>query len=149
MPETLTIDGVGPLPVHSPTSTSEASQLVREAATAGHAVFPVGGRTMLDLGLPPARTGIALSTTKLAGIIDYPARDMTITVQAAVPTDPFSLPETGIGSGIIFDTDGWILTNRHVVADAAVVTVDLNDGREVSGTVYGVDTLTDLAIVKI
>jgi S1-C subfamily serine protease len=74
---------------------------------------------------------------------------VTITVQAAVPTDPFSLPETGIGSGIIFETDGWILTNRHVVADAAVVTVDLNDGREVSGTVYGVDTLTDLAIVKI
>jgi S1-C subfamily serine protease len=74
---------------------------------------------------------------------------VTITVEAAVSTDPFSLPETGIGSGIIYDTAGWILTNRHVVAEASTVTVDLNDGRQVQGTVYGVDTLTDLAIVKI
>jgi S1-C subfamily serine protease len=74
---------------------------------------------------------------------------VTITVQAAVPTDPFMLPETGIGSGIIFDADGWILTNRHVVGEATNVRVRLNDGREVTGTVYGVDTLTDLAIVNI
>jgi S1-C subfamily serine protease len=74
---------------------------------------------------------------------------VTITVEAAAATDPFSLPETGIGSGIIYDAAGWILTNRHVVAEATTVTVDLNDGRQVQGTVYGVDTLTDLAIVKI
>lgn len=74
---------------------------------------------------------------------------VTITVEAAAATDPFSLPETGIGSGIIYDTAGWILTNRHVVGEATTVTVDLNDGRQVQGTVYGVDTLTDLAIVKI
>jgi S1-C subfamily serine protease len=74
---------------------------------------------------------------------------VTITVEAAAATDPFSLPETGIGSGIIYDTAGWILTNRHVVADATMVTVDLKDGRQFQGTVYGVDTLTDLAIVKI
>ena len=74
---------------------------------------------------------------------------VTITVRAGEATDPFSLPETGIGSGIIYDTAGWVLTNRHVVADATVVTVELNDGRQAQGTVYGVDTLTDLAIVKI
>ena len=74
---------------------------------------------------------------------------VTITVETAAATDPLSLPETGIGSGIIYDSAGWILTNRHVVADATTVTVDLNDGRQVTGTVYGVDTLTDLAIVKI
>ncbi len=74
---------------------------------------------------------------------------VTITVESAASTDPLSLPETGIGSGIIYDPAGWILTNRHVVADATTVTVDLNDGRQVTGTVYGVDTLTDLAIVKI
>jgi S1-C subfamily serine protease len=74
---------------------------------------------------------------------------VTITVEAAAATDPFSLPETGIGSGIIYDTAGWILTNRHVVGEAIRVTVALNDGRQFQGSVYGVDTLTDLAIVKI
>jgi serine protease Do len=63
------------------------------------------------------------------------------------------LPETGIGSGVIFDPDGWILTNRHVVMTGTTVaselTVQLKDGRELVGTVYGIDTLTDLAIVKV
>ncbi len=65
-----------------------------------------------------------------------------------------TLPETGIGSGVIFDADGWILTNRHVVLTtdksiASELKVELKDGREFTGTVYGIDTLTDLAIVKV
>jgi len=74
---------------------------------------------------------------------------VTITTRAGEATDPFELPSTGVGSGIIFDTAGWILTNRHVVADASQVTVELQDGRALVGTVYGEDTLTDLAIVRI
>jgi serine protease Do len=55
----------------------------------------------------------------------------------------------GVGSGFIYDANGWILTNRHVVADAERLTVELKDGRQFEGTVYGIDTLTDLAIVKV
>jgi S1-C subfamily serine protease len=56
----------------------------------------------------------------------------------------------GVGSGIIYDSDGWILTNRHVVAGADRVDVELQDGRVFEDQkVYGIDTLTDLAIVKI
>jgi S1-C subfamily serine protease len=58
------------------------------------------------------------------------------------------IPE-GVGSGVIYDSRGWILTNRHVVADSTSLVVELKDGREFAGTVYGIDTLTDLAIVKI
>jgi S1-C subfamily serine protease len=74
---------------------------------------------------------------------------VTITGLAGDAEDPFTLPETGVGSGVIFDPEGWILTNRHVVADIQNVRVQLNDRREFAGRVYGVDTLTDLAIVKI
>ncbi len=56
---------------------------------------------------------------------------------------------TGSGSGFIYDPNGFILTNRHVVEDATNLTVVLKDGRDFAGTVYGIDTLTDLAIVKI
>jgi 2-alkenal reductase len=55
----------------------------------------------------------------------------------------------GTGSGFIYDSDGWIVTNRHVVEGATALTVILNDSRELSGEVYGIDTLTDLAIVKV
>ena len=69
---------------------------------------------------------------------------------AAASANPFggAVPE-GIGSGFIFDPNGWILTNRHVVADAEQLTVELKDGRQFEGRVYGIDTLTDLAIVKV
>ncbi|MGD0018666.1 MAG: trypsin-like peptidase domain-containing protein [Candidatus Limnocylindrales bacterium] len=53
------------------------------------------------------------------------------------------------GSGIVYDASGWVLTNKHVVASATGIDVRLKDGRDFQGTLYGVDTLTDLAIVKI
>jgi S1-C subfamily serine protease len=73
-----------------------------------------------------------------------------------VSTDVFGgqIPETGVGSGIIYDAAGWVLTNKHVVTNqdgstASKMTVELKDGRQFDGTVYGIDTLTDLAIVKV
>jgi len=71
-------------PVRRPASVAEVGDLVRAAAAAGEGVYPVGGRTALDLGLPPAKPGVALDTTALDAVVDYPARDMTITVQAGV-----------------------------------------------------------------
>ena len=59
------------------------------------------------------------------------------------------IPATGVGSGVIFDSNGWILTNHHVVEGGERFDVELKDGRTLSGTVYGIDTLTDLAIVKV
>ena len=56
---------------------------------------------------------------------------------------------SGTGSGFIYDPDGYILTNKHVVENADEIIVVLNDGRSFPGTVYGIDTLTDLAIVTI
>ena len=59
------------------------------------------------------------------------------------------IPATGVGSGVIFDSNGWILTNHHVVEGGEKFDVELKDGRILSGSVYGIDTLTDLAIVKV
>ena len=55
----------------------------------------------------------------------------------------------GTGSGFIFDSNGWVLTNKHVVEGADEISVKLNDSRVFTGRVYGIDTLTDLAVVKI
>jgi glycolate oxidase FAD binding subunit len=82
--ETCTIDGYGPLAVVRPGGVAEAGVAVREAAAVGRAVYPVGGGTHLHVGHTPARPGIALDMTGLAAVIDYPARDMTVTVQAGI-----------------------------------------------------------------
>ena len=73
-----------------------------------------------------------------------------ITTSAGIdPNNVTDIPSTGVGSGVIFDADGWILTNRHVVAGSDQLVVALKDGRTFTGRIYGIDTLTDLAIVKI
>jgi len=57
--------------------------------------------------------------------------------------------QIGLGSGVIIDPKGYILTNEHVIDDADKITVTLPDGREFKGEVKGRDTRADLAIVKI
>ena len=82
--DSISLDGFGPLPVRTPATAAELGDLVREAAAAGQGLYPVGGRTTLDLGLPPLKPGFAVDTRGLDRVIDYPARDMTITVQAGI-----------------------------------------------------------------
>ncbi|MBI3088426.1 MAG: Do family serine endopeptidase [Candidatus Omnitrophica bacterium] len=62
---------------------------------------------------------------------------------------PQEFKRFGLGSGVIIDERGLILTNEHVVADADKITVTLADGREFSGTVKGKDVRSDLAVIKI
>lgn len=78
------IDDCGPFPVTAPTTVTDLSDLIRKAAGNDEAVYPVGGGTMLGLGLPPAKAGIAIDLCGLSQVIDYPARDMTVTVQAGI-----------------------------------------------------------------
>ena len=58
-----------------------------------------------------------------------------------------SVPATG--SGFIYDREGHIITNNHVVADAESITVRLWNGKEYSAEVVGTDPDTDLAVIKI
>ncbi|MBL7952656.1 MAG: trypsin-like peptidase domain-containing protein [Flavobacteriales bacterium] len=55
----------------------------------------------------------------------------------------------GAGSGVIVSTDGYIMTNNHVVEGADKIQVHLNDNRQFEGTVIGRDPSTDLALLKI
>jgi glycolate oxidase FAD binding subunit len=78
------IDDFGPLAVERPRSAEEIGEFVRRAATDGTAIYPVGGRTQIGLGLPPTKPGIAVDVRGLDAVLDYPARDMTITLKAGV-----------------------------------------------------------------
>ncbi len=59
------------------------------------------------------------------------------------------LVEQGVGSGVIIDAAGYIVTNNHVVQGAQEIAVSLADGRTLDGKVLGADPVTDLAVVKV
>lgn len=57
--------------------------------------------------------------------------------------------QTGLGSGVILTSDGYIVTNNHVINGAEKLEVALNDNRTFNATVIGADPVTDLALIKI
>jgi S1-C subfamily serine protease len=65
------------------------------------------------------------------------------------PAEPKERVERGTGSGFILAQNGQIITNAHVVSGSQTVEVTLKDGRTFAGRVMGVDSVTDVAVVKI
>lgn len=60
-----------------------------------------------------------------------------------------SIPSHGMGSGFIISSDGYIITNHHVVDEVDTITIKLNDKREFSAKVIGSDSRSDIALLKI
>jgi serine protease Do len=75
------------------------------------------------------------------------------TIQQEVVYSFFSIPvvreNEGLGSGVIIASDGYIVTNAHVVSNVTEATVTLNDGREFKAKVVGFDEYTDIAVLKV
>ena len=59
------------------------------------------------------------------------------------------VPLRGMGSGIIMDTNGHIMTNNHIVEGAEKIEVTLFDGRKFDGTMVGTDPTSDIAVVRV
>src|SRR5688572_8354899 len=78
---------VADLPIKTtltPADQAELAAAVGEAYAVGSAIYPIGAGTSLDFGLAAKIPGSGLSLAGLGRIVDYPARDMTVTVEAGV-----------------------------------------------------------------
>ncbi len=136
-----------------PSPTAQVNQLTAAQASSGPSAT-TAPNSQAAPSLTPANPLPANGQASIPDVVKAvgPAV-VTITADGVTSTDPttgLSGTGTAIGSGIIYDARGLVLTNHHVVAgNPSRLTVTLKDGRTFNASVYGTDTLTDLAIVKI
>lgn len=103
----------------------------------------------------PASQGLQISTTDIETAITRAVEQVGATVVTIVSTAPGQLtpfgetsPQESSGSGVIISTDGYILTNNHVIEGANQITVILSNGTQLEGQVVGTDSFSDVAVVK-
>jgi S1-C subfamily serine protease len=126
-------------------SVALVSALGASLLTAGLLVA-VGGLTTRHEQVRPVATDVATPPSTAVGGVDGIAarvRPAIAQVRAERPDGEVS------GSGVIFRSDGEVLTNAHVVDGAIAVDIVLASGRRLSGKVVGSDALTDAAVVKV
>ncbi|MEX1170776.1 MAG: trypsin-like peptidase domain-containing protein [Chloroflexota bacterium] len=141
-----------------------AASLLSAVLAAGGTAFLVTG----PLAEPPATSDAASAppgaVTAVAGSDSAPTveatdltdvvaavRDSVVTITSeGFPSRGFAqIPTTGVGSGIILTSDGYILTNRRVVEDSQALTVELADGSQHDATVVALSDDHDLALIRI
>ncbi len=136
------------------------------AAAALSAVLASGGTTLAVRALLPTATATPVATTGATtstGPTTVTSIDLTSVVAAAQPVvvtitadgisssdfSPFGGSTTGVGSGMILTSNGFILTNRHVVEGARTLSVELEDGQTYPARLVEQSRTNDLALIKI
>ncbi|MBI3456152.1 MAG: trypsin-like peptidase domain-containing protein [Candidatus Rokubacteria bacterium] len=122
----------------APTTEEMQSAFVRVAEQVRPAVVSIATSHFLRRQRPPG-------TAPFSG--DPTFKDFYDRYFGQMP--PSERERAGVGSGVIIDTQGHILTNLHVIKGADEITVRLNSKRELRGKVVGTDTKTDLAVIRI
>ena len=141
-----------------PTASAGAATAGSPAPTAdlspSPSSFPSSSPSASASPADSAAPSLALGTDPNAVIVAVAARVspavVTITSEiAGNQYDPFSIPSSGVGSGFVFDSDGWILTNDHVIEGASTLTVSFKNGKSLKARVVAADRNADLAVLKV
>ncbi len=140
----------------TPTHASNTSATQEERPAAIVAPLPAAGFTDVAKAVTPAVVNITTSAAEQVSDSPHPRGRADEFFGAPFgprrfgpPMEPRERRGSGQGSGVIVTSDGYILTNNHVVDGAKTVTVTLPDKREFKGKIVGNDPKTDIAVVKI
>lgn len=135
----------------SPSPKGGRRPFARAAAVCAALVLAVYGASRLVTSEAPAPAEEGRPPTSAgAGPVRGTAGEPVAAVARALQRSVVQI-ETGggLGSGVIYDEDGFILTAAHVVAGQSEVTVRLADGERLEGDVVGADDTTDVAVVRV
>lgn len=106
--------------------------------------------TLTPTPRPPGEPLPRLILPDVATVVER-VRDSVVSVVAEIPNSGLFGGGSSFqsGSGVIFDDQGHILTNNHVIEGAISVVVTLDDGRQLDATIRGTDLLTDMAVLEV
>lgn len=96
-----------------------------------------------------AKKGAELTTVEISKKVGPAVVGITSTIESTMSFFNTAMVSEGTGSGIIISSDGYIVTNNHVIEGASSVSVTLNTGSEYDAKLIGTDSKTDLAVIKI
>jgi S1-C subfamily serine protease len=129
-----------------------SARFVAVQAAAAVAIVVVTVAVMQGL-TPAAATAQATPNSPVvattANAATAPAGSVAAVAQQVGPAVVSVRTDQGLGSGVVYDPSGLILTNAHVVAGAQSITIGMVDGRHFAGKVVGSDTGFDVAVIKI
>jgi S1-C subfamily serine protease len=130
-------------------SSAATVVLLGSAGSPGEPAAATFVATSTGTGAPASAT-ISGTTEVIVAVADAvgPAV-VTISATSAAGPGPFGPSVGGVGSGVIYSSNGFVLTAAHVVEGASAVNVTLSDGREFVGAVVAIDSGLDLAVVRI
>jgi len=131
---------------------SAGTAFVVESALPGGAAAPTANGVTTGAGSSGSPSTQTTTTEDISTVVaKAKAFVVTITVKGTSTNglSPFSVPTTGVGSGVILTSNGYILTNHHVVEGGDTFTVTLSDGRELPAKVVKISDTSDLALIKV
>ena len=136
------------LPTKEPivgTSKEKPTVIIEKKPTQTPVPFP---SPLPAVVIPANEVSKTLTTVEVVKLLKpsvvHIANDQVVTGMFSQP-----MPRSGVGSGVVLDDKGRILTNNHVIQGAQSVTATLSDGRSYPASVVGTDPKTDLAVIQI
>ncbi len=120
------------------------------AACSATLVLPAGGRVGITVGTSAATPAPTTTHTVVTNVTSTDLQsDYIKVVQTTGPSVVQIQTSGGLGSGIVFDSKGDIVTNAHVVSGSSTFTVTTSTGATLAATLVGVDTSHDLAVIRV
>jgi putative serine protease PepD len=122
-------------------------------AVAGAVLLAAGFGISQAIDNDPAPTGAGIPTAAPASATPVPPASgqepAAVVAKALLPTVVEIRHDSGVGSGFVYDADGFIMTAAHVIQGVDQVEVRLYDGTELQGEVVGTDERNDVGVVKV
>lgn len=136
---------VAPLPEPATNSTAVNDNQANTIPAPSHLFGPVSYSAAVEKAAPAV---VNIFTQRLVKQEQHPLLNNSF-LRRFFNSQPSERMQSSLGSGVIMNSEGYILTNHHVTVGAAEIKVSMQDGREVDATLIGSDAEVDLAILKI